>query len=88
MPTTNTFRHHADLVDRMAQTLGLDLDETIMEGRMQEQTRENAVLRCTGCADVGGCERWLADQPQSAEEAPGMCRNGTLFALLKAGKHL
>ena len=86
MTANLTYRKHADLVDRMANTLGLDLEEKAMEGKLQIDTLGDAVLHCKGCSDPEGCERWLAAQTGTAEEAPGMCRNADLFELLKEGK--
>ena len=79
---------HAALVDRMARTLGLDLEEKIMEGKLEIDTLGDAVLKCTGCTDPDGCEHWLDAQEDTAAEAPGICRNRDLFKLLKQGKHV
>lgn len=81
-----TLRRHADLVDRMATALGLDLEEIMMAGQLQIDTLGDAVLSCTGCANADGCEHWLRMQVATAAEAPDMCRNRDLFSLLKAGK--
>lgn len=88
MPANLTYKRHADLVDRMANALGLDLEEKIMEGKLQIDTLGDAVLRCTGCTDPTACEGWLATVEGVAPEAPGMCRNVDLFELLKQGKHV
>lgn len=79
---------HADLVDRMANSLGIDLEEKILEGQLQIDTLGDAVLSCTGCSDPDGCERWLESREGVAHDAPAMCRNGELFKLLKQGKHV
>lgn len=81
-----TYKRHADLVDRMANALGIDLEEKIMRGKLQIDTLGEAVLRCTGCADPCGCEQWLAAQVEVAEQAPSMCRNAELFDGLKDGR--
>lgn len=81
-----TLRRHAELVDRMATTLGLDLEELAMAGHLRFDTISDAVFRCTGCSNVEGCEHWLAMQTAVAPEAPDMCRNADLFRLLKDGK--
>ena len=83
-----THKRHADLVDRMATTLGLDLEEKIMEGKLQIDSLGDVVLRCTGCTDPEGCEAWLDAQGGDAPEAPGMCRNADLFEMLKKGKRV
>lgn len=84
MPNT-TYKRHADLVDRMANAIGIDLEEKIMRGKLQIDTLGEAVLRCTGCADPCGCEQWLAAQVEVAAEAPAGCRNAELFDGLKRG---
>lgn len=88
MPANLTYKRHADLVDRMANALGLDLEEKIMEGKLEIDTLGDAVLRCTGCTDPGACEHWMETVDGVVAEAPGMCRNADLFELLKQGKHV
>ena len=85
MPNT-TYKRHADLVDRMANALGIDLEEKIMRGKLQIDTLGEAVLRCTGCADPCGCEQWLGAQATVADAAPAGCRNAELFDGLKRGR--
>lgn len=79
---------HADLVDRMASALGIDLEEKIMEGKLEIDTLGDAVLSCTGCTDPDGCENWLAGQEALRPKPPRFCRNSELFRLLKQGKHV
>ncbi len=88
MTNNLTTKRHADLVDRMANTLGLDLEEKVMEGKLEIDTLGEAVMRCTGCADPDSCEQWLAAQEGIAPAAPDMCRNADLFDMLKRGKHV
>lgn len=83
-----TLRRHAELVDRMAHAVGIDLEEAMMAGQLQIDTLGDAVLRCTGCSNPAGCEHWLAEHPDPVEGAPGICRNGDLFSLIKAGGHV
>ena len=69
-------KRHAELVDRMATTLGVDLEEATMRGDMPMDDLSDMVLRCTGCSDPGACERWLDEKVVTgAEHAPGYCRN-------------
>lgn len=84
MTLTTTIRHHAGLVDRMAQTLGLDLEEEVMRGRIGPDMLPDMVLRCTGCAHPDRCETWLQQNaPQVAEAQPDTtpyyCRNAEVF---------
>lgn len=79
---------HADLVDRMAAAQGVDLEQRIMEGRLELDTLGDAVLSCTACTNPDGCEDWLAAQDGVAPEPPRFCRNIALFGLLKEGRHV
>ena len=86
MTNQTTLHRHADLVDRMANVLGLDLEEMMMAGQMQIDTLGDAVLNCTGCSNPNGCEYWLELQDGAAQTAPAICRNADLFTMLKDGK--
>lgn len=85
MTVNTTFRRHADLVDRMAATQGVDLEETIMEGRLSMDTLSDAVLSCSGCSNPENCNSWLNTQTGVADATPDYCRNADLFSTLKAG---
>lgn len=88
MAQTQTYKRHAALVDRMADTLGVDLEEKALEGLIDIDAIGDAVLRCTGCSGPDGCERWLAAQQGTADAAPAICRNADIFELLKDGKRV
>ena len=89
MSDTKTFKRHAGLVDQMANTLGLDLEEAMFEGRMDTEDVSDAVLSCTGCAHPDECENWLNKQTGSGGPAvpPQWCRNADLFERLMHGGH-
>lgn len=86
MSETKTYKRHAVLVDRMANTLGIDLEEMMMRGMLDGDTLAGAVLNCSGCSNPDGCERWLDVQTGIAAEPPDMCRNVNLFDYLKQDK--
>ncbi|HKL06813.1 MAG TPA: DUF6455 family protein [Roseovarius sp.] len=86
MSSTTTLKRHAGLVDRMANTVGVDLEEKVMQGQLDFDGISDAVLNCVGCTAPDECEHWLALNSSGADSAPGMCRNSELFATLKAGK--
>lgn len=88
MPDTLTIRRHAALVDRMAQTVGVDLEESTLQGRITPDALCDAVLSCTGCTDPTACAQWLDAHRDGAEATPSMCRNAETFDLLKAGKRV
>ncbi|MDK3017503.1 DUF6455 family protein [Pseudodonghicola flavimaris] len=85
MQDRDRLKHHAALVDRMATTLGVDLETAVIEGRMAMDEIADAVLRCTGCADPGHCAGWLTAHAQGADQTPGYCRNKDLMARLQPG---
>ena len=74
MQGDKTKTEHAALMGRMAQTLGVDLDEAELRGALPPEMRDDMVLACTGCADPMGCRKWLAANDK-ADRAPGYCRN-------------
>ncbi len=88
MPSSKTIRRHAALVDRMASTLGNDLEELVMRGQLAPDAVPDMVLRCSACANPDGCEAWLQRQ-DAAAAAPkaasthSYCRNGDIFDALK-----
>ncbi len=86
MTNQMTLRRHAELVDRMATTLGLDLEELAMAGQLRIDTVGDVVLACTGCSNPNGCDRWMALQEGTVSDPPQICRNKDMFADLKAGK--
>ena len=77
-------RRHADLVDRMATTQGIDLEETMMAGHLTPGALGDAVTACAGCTAPEACGDWLAAHETGAEATPGYCRNADLFAELAA----
>jgi hypothetical protein len=75
---------HADLVNRMAETVGADLGDAAIRGQIRPEEMRSAVLRCTACDSVEECGHWLDDHAEGAAAAPGYCRNkATLDRLAK-----
>ncbi len=78
-------KRHAALVDRMATTLGVDLEEATLRGDLPMDDLAEAVLRCAGCSNADGCDHWLADHATTgAEHAPDYCRNARQLEGLRA----
>ena len=73
---------HAMLMGRMADVLGVDLQEASMRGRFDETENVHAMNRCAGCEGGADCPRWLEAHRGGASRAPAYCRNATLFATL------
>ena len=69
------FDKHAELVNRMAGTLGVDLAEEMLRGDFPPQDLRATVLTCMGCREAGACESWLAAHPEGADATPDYCRN-------------
>ena len=84
MQSNEVLRRHAALVDRMAEARGVDLEESILRGRMDIPDLDDAVLRCTGCANPDNCQVWLDQQQDPATDTPEYCRNSDLFTMLAA----
>ncbi|MCV6585087.1 MAG: DUF6455 family protein [Marinibacterium sp.] len=82
MQNQDVMKRHAALVDRMANTLGIDLEESAMRGDLDIEEIGDAVLRCTGCTNPDHCGQWLNENP-TADNAVGYCRNTALFERLK-----
>lgn len=83
MCEARTLNRHAALVNRMAETLGLDLSRATREGRLSAETWRDAVMSCTSCADPGNCTLWLAEHHDTGAEAPpDYCRNTDLMGRL------
>lgn len=83
MPRSDNLKRHAALLDRMATTLGIDLQEAAIHGDLRIDEIADAVLRCTDCADPLHCDKWLADHPEGAEGTPDYCRNSELLQGLR-----
>lgn len=81
MFSTTKLDRHAALMNRMADTVGVDLGEALVEGRLSGEGLRSAILRCTACDNPEACDHWLADRaPGSAEDTPEYCRNRALLA--------
>lgn len=85
-----TLNTHAQLMNRMAQVLGVDLTEAMAQRLLSGEDWRNAVVRCAGCAAPGACLHWLSkqDAPEdhagaaTAEAAPEFCNNRLMMAHL------
>lgn len=80
---SKTLARHAQLVTRMATTVGADLPDALADGRVTGEAMRTAVLSCTACDDPEACAQWLETHTDGAEAAPGYCRNAAFFAALE-----
>ncbi len=75
---------HATLMHRMSDTVGAELGDALVEGRLSAEALRGAVLSCTRCDSVDACEQWLAEhEDDTAQSAPEYCRNRELLARLR-----
>jgi len=79
----NKFDRHAELVDKMAETLGVDLAEAVQRGELPPQKLRSSVFNCMGCRQADACEHWLEEHAGGADLTPEYCRNDALFRQLR-----
>ena len=79
MQYPSTLTRHAALVDRMATTRGVDLQEQALRGNVSTDEITDAVLSCTNCTNPEGCSDWLGRQNEPVAQSPSYCRNTPLF---------
>lgn len=88
-PKFGDYDTHANLVDRMSETLGLDLAEMAQRGvGPSEEESKLRVHRCLGCTDPEQCVGFLdahAETGNIADAAPAYCRNKQTLERLAAG---
>ncbi|ETX15860.1 hypothetical protein OCH239_11805 [Roseivivax halodurans JCM 10272] len=84
MLSRTVLKRHATLVDRMAQAVGVDLEEAALGGKVSIPEIDDAVLSCTGCTRSYACESWLAESNGPRYTPPTYCRNVELFLRLQA----
>ena len=77
------FDRHAELVDRMADTLGVDLTEAVQRGDLPPDDLRRSVFNCLGCKEVGACEHWLEENSAGSDVTPGYCRNDAMLRMLR-----
>ena len=76
---------HFWLVQRMAQATQTDLVAAMERAELSNTDWAEMVQSCRGCDWTKGCQRWLAQQGEQAEEAaPEPCRNRARFLRLQA----
>lgn len=69
-----TLKRHADLLDRMAVQVGVDLQEAALAGAVSLDQLSDAVLRCAECPDPDCCARGLAGEGFGGQ-SPEFCSN-------------
>jgi hypothetical protein len=77
MSFTSRIDRHARLMDRMAASLGVDLTEAALRGRLPAPDLRGLTMNCMSCRETGACEEFLAEAEAGggAFAAPPYCRN-------------
>ncbi|WP_170383569.1 DUF6455 family protein [Ruegeria atlantica] len=81
MANREMLKHHAGLVDRMASKLGVDLQQSAIDGDILIDELSDAVLRCTDCPNPNHCQSFLSQSAQT-HQTPEYCRNQDLLGKL------
>ncbi|MEE9387702.1 MAG: DUF6455 family protein [Paracoccaceae bacterium] len=79
MTVTRKYARHGALVDKMANTVGVDLDEAEQRGNLSGDQLRASVHKCLGCTNVTACEHWLDHHTNGANSPPDYCRNTGFF---------
>ncbi|MCI5085949.1 MAG: DUF6455 family protein [Rhodovulum sp.] len=78
------FDDHSTLVNKMGDTVGVDLVEELQRGTLSPSELRGAVLRCVGCRETGKCRQFLAEHAgETLDHTPSYCRNADTFEALK-----
>ncbi|WP_267138909.1 DUF6455 family protein [Anianabacter salinae] len=85
MSIMEKLNRRSSLVNRMADTVGVDMAEQMMRAHVSPDEVRGAVFRCMSCRQDQTCEAWMDAHPQGAAAAPGYCRNGEMLARLATG---
>lgn len=80
--TDTRLKHHAALVDRMANIRGIDLEEASMRAGFTPDDLADMVQQCAGCAQPDTCVEWMSRQTGAVSETPPYCRNTEVFKKL------
>lgn len=81
-----TLNRHAALMNRMANTMGVDLTQAIATGALSGEGWRDAVERCARCAEPDHCMMFLAEHDsRSLEAAPDYCANAAQMEKLRIG---
>ena len=79
----SVLKRHAGLVDKMADRVGVDIEEEILRGSLETGEVSDMVLRCTSCTNPDDCAA-LLDSQEKQGSMPEYCRNARVFQKLGA----
>lgn len=89
MQGRKTLNRHAALMNRMAQALGINLTEMMLQGKLGGDEWREAVVRCANCPEPAECLHWLTERGEDpgrsrpAASAPDYCTNREMMAQLR-----
>lgn len=86
MAEKHSLEARADLMQRMADTVDVDLGDAVASGRISGADLRAATLRCYYCTAAETCSAWMsAGAPGAEDGAPRYCENRLLFDRLPHG---
>ncbi len=74
---------HATLFNDMADTVGADIGDALLDGKIDGQGLRAAVFQCMTCDSAEQCPDWMEAHADGAESAPEYCRNRQMLRRLK-----
>ena len=74
----------AVVTGRMADTLGVDFADAIVQNPDSVRDYRQAVMRCTACDQEDKCIGWMETHPHAAQ-TPDYCRNKDILERLAQG---
>jgi len=83
MQESGRLSRHFWLIQGMARTLGVNLNEALRTGRLGRNVHAGAIADCCACGKTARCMGWLAQQGAGADELPRYCRLKPLLEGLK-----
>lgn len=79
MSVISRIEKHRTLMNRMADTVGFDIEAEMQSGRLTPEDNADFLSRCLGCRKTEACGDWMAMQGGHADQAPSYCRNRDAF---------
>jgi len=86
MADRDLLKRHAALLDQMAETIGVDLQDAAIRGELRMGELGDAVLDCAQCARSGECISWMESSAKTASQPPEYCLNRAVLVRLAAGR--
>jgi Family of unknown function (DUF6455) len=83
MTIIQNFVLHSERVQKMARTIGVDLSQAVMAGRLRNFPFSDIVFRCSKCPEHRACAIWLDAHETGATDPPAYCRNKVVLKSLQ-----